>query len=73
MSLTELRALAHPSADVEALLGAIITVVKGPSADHSWTKGAKRLMANLDRYKCNGLKMREKVQFSTVIAVVCRP
>ena len=50
MSLTELRALAHPSADVEALLGAIITIVKGPSADHSWTKGAKRFMANLDRY-----------------------
>ena len=51
-SLTELRALAHPSTDVEALLVAIITIVKGPSADHSWAKEAKRLMANLDRYKC---------------------
>lgn len=48
-SLLELRALGHPSPDVEELLSAIITIVKGPSADHSWTKGAKRLMANLDR------------------------
>ena len=26
-------------------------IVKSPSADISWTKGAKRLMANVDRFR----------------------
>ena len=30
---------------------AVIIIVKSPSADLSWTKGAKRLMANLDRFR----------------------
>lgn len=49
-SLSELRCLQRPPADIEELLVAVITIVKGISADFSWTKGAKRLMANLDRF-----------------------
>ena len=48
-SLSELRSLQRPPSDIEELLVAVITIVKGTSADFSWTKGAKRLMANLDR------------------------
>lgn len=49
-SLSELRALQRAPQEVEELLVAVIIIMKGPSADFSWTKGAKRLMANLDRY-----------------------
>lgn len=49
-SLAELRSLQRPPSDIEELLVAVITILKGTSADFSWTKGAKRLMANLDRY-----------------------
>lgn len=48
-SLAELRSLQRPPPDIEELLVAVITILKGTSADFSWTKGAKRLMANLDR------------------------
>ena len=48
-SLSELRALQRAPEEVEELLVAVIVIMKGPSADFSWTKGAKRLMANLDR------------------------
>ncbi len=48
-SLSELRSLQRPPPDIEELLVAVITILKGVSADFSWTKGAKRLMANLDR------------------------
>ena len=48
-SLSELRSLQRPPSDLEELLVAVITILKGTSADFSWTKGAKRLMANLDR------------------------
>ena len=52
-SLAELRALQRPSPELEELLGAVIMIVKSPTAaDTSWTKGAKRLMANLDRCVC---------------------
>ena len=30
----------------------IVLIVKSPQADISWTKGAKHLMANLDRLVC---------------------
>ena len=30
----------------------VVLIVKSPQADISWTKGAKRLMANLDRCVC---------------------
>ena len=49
-SLSELRSLQRVPQEVEELLVAVIIIMKGPSADFSWTKGAKRLMANLDRY-----------------------
>ena len=49
-SLSELRCLQRPPADIEELLVAVITIIKGISADFSWNKGAKRLMANLDRF-----------------------
>ena len=48
-SLTELRGLQKPPPELEELLVAVICIVKSPNADTSWTKGAKRLMANLDR------------------------
>ncbi len=48
--LRELRTLLRPPEEIEELLAAVITVIKGPTADHTWAKGAKRLMANLDRY-----------------------
>ena len=48
-SLAELRSLQRPPPDIEELLVTVITILKGTSADFSWTKGAKRLMANLDR------------------------
>ena len=51
-SLAELRALQRPSPELEELLAAVIMIVKSPTADTSWTKGAKRLMANLDRCVC---------------------
>lgn len=48
--LAELRALHKPPPEIEQLLTAVIIIIKSPSADVSWTKGAKRLMANLDRW-----------------------
>ena len=50
-SLTELRAQQRPPQELEDLLAAVISVVKSPTADLSWTKGAKRLMANVDRFR----------------------
>ena len=50
-SLTELRAQQRPPQLVEDILAAVISVVKSPTADLSWTKGAKRLMANIDRFQ----------------------
>ena len=48
-SLAELRAVQKPPPELEQLLSAVIIIIKSPGADLSWTKGAKRLMANLDR------------------------
>lgn len=48
--LLELRTLQRPPESIEELLVAVIHIIKGPTADITWTKGAKRLMANLDRY-----------------------
>ena len=50
-SLTELRAQQRPPQQIEDLMAAIISVVKSSTADLSWTKGAKRLMANVDRFQ----------------------
>ena len=49
-SLNQLRAQQRPVQVTETLLAAVICIVKSPSADLSWTKGAKRLMANVDRF-----------------------
>ncbi|XP_066025345.1 uncharacterized protein [Pocillopora verrucosa] len=49
--LAELRALQKPDNEIEDLLAAIIIIVKSPSSDLTWNKGAKRLMANLDRFR----------------------
>lgn len=50
-SLTELRAQQRPPQIIEDLMSAVISIVKSPAADLSWTKGAKRLMANIDRFQ----------------------
>nr|XP_039248070.1 LOW QUALITY PROTEIN: dynein beta chain, ciliary-like [Styela clava] len=48
--LQELRALQKPDNDVEDLMACIIMIVKSPNSDLTWSKGAKRQMANLDRF-----------------------
>ena len=50
-SLTELRAQPRPPQLIEDLLAAIISILKSPTADLTWMKGAKRLMANADRFR----------------------
>ncbi|XP_055866060.1 uncharacterized protein LOC106055129 isoform X2 [Biomphalaria glabrata] len=48
--LSELRGMQKPSPDIEDLMSTIIMLLKSPSADLTWQKGAKRLMANLERF-----------------------
>ncbi|KAJ8316216.1 hypothetical protein KUTeg_006230, partial [Tegillarca granosa] len=48
--LAELRAMSKPIIDIEDLMTAIIMILKSPSADLTWQKGAKRQMANLERF-----------------------
>ncbi|XP_033103095.1 dynein heavy chain 9, axonemal-like [Anneissia japonica] len=49
-SLQELRAMQKPDVDIEDLMAAIIMILKNPSSDLTWSKGAKRQMANLERF-----------------------
>ncbi|XP_071959570.1 uncharacterized protein [Antedon mediterranea] len=49
-SLQELRAMQKPDVDIEDLMGSIIMILKNPSSDLTWSKGAKRQMANLERF-----------------------
>ena len=49
-SLQELRSVQKPDSKVEDILAAIIMILKSPTADVTWQKGAKRQMANLDRF-----------------------
>ncbi|KAK6473374.1 dynein beta chain [Huso huso] len=49
-ALGELRAMQKPDVDTEVLMASIITVLKSPSADLTWSKGAKRQLANLERF-----------------------
>ena len=49
-SLQELRSVQKPDSKVEDILAAIIMILKTPTADVTWQKGAKRQMANLDRF-----------------------
>ncbi|XP_052258855.1 uncharacterized protein LOC127863384 isoform X2 [Dreissena polymorpha] len=48
--LHELRAMQKPIIDIEDLMAAIIMILKSPSADLTWQKGAKRQMANIERF-----------------------
>ncbi|KAK6172547.1 hypothetical protein SNE40_016179 [Patella caerulea] len=48
--LTDLRGMSKPIIDIEDLMTAIIMILKSPSADLTWQKGAKRQMANLERF-----------------------
>ncbi|KAL5499629.1 hypothetical protein EMCRGX_G011081 [Ephydatia muelleri] len=72
-SLAELRALQRPSPELEELLAAVIMIVKSPSADTSWTKGAKRLMANLDRFRELLLQSSESEENSETILCALDP
>nr|XP_014352875.1 PREDICTED: dynein beta chain, flagellar outer arm-like [Latimeria chalumnae] len=49
-ALGELRGMQKPAAEIEELMASIIIVLKGLNADLTWSKGAKRQMANLDRF-----------------------
>ncbi len=49
-SLQELRSLQKPDLKIEEVLAAIIIILKSSNADLTWQKGAKRQMANLDRF-----------------------
>ena len=49
-SLQELRGVSKPSGRVEDILASVIIILKSPTADVTWQKGAKRQMANLDRF-----------------------
>lgn len=49
-SLGELRGMSKPPLDIEDLMAAVIMILKSPSADLTWQKGAKRQMANLERF-----------------------
>ncbi|XP_075192459.1 uncharacterized protein LOC142291659 [Anomaloglossus baeobatrachus] len=49
-ALGELRAMQKPDVDIEELMASIIIILKSPSTDLTWAKGAKRQMANIDRF-----------------------
>ncbi|KAI3381618.1 hypothetical protein SNEBB_004183 [Seison nebaliae] len=50
-SLQELRSqLSRPGEDAELIVGACIVLLRSASSDLSWNRGAKRLLANLDRF-----------------------
>jgi len=49
--LTDLRTMQKPDSEIEDLLAAIIIIVKSPTSDLTWNRGAKRIMANLERFR----------------------
>ncbi|XP_022099208.1 dynein beta chain, ciliary-like [Acanthaster planci] len=49
-SLGELRGMQKPDVDIEDLMASIIMILKSPSSDLTWSKGAKRQMANIERF-----------------------
>jgi hypothetical protein len=49
-SLQELRVIQKPTIKMEDTLAAVIIILKNPNVDLTWQKGAKRQMANLDRF-----------------------
>ncbi|XP_018102433.1 dynein beta chain, flagellar outer arm [Xenopus laevis] len=58
--LGELRAMQKPDVDIEELMASIIIILKSPNTDLTWAKGAKRQMANIDRF------LNELLTFSTI-------
>ena len=48
--LSELRGIQKPMKGMDDLMAGIIMVLKSPSADLSWQRGAKRQLANLERF-----------------------
>ncbi|XP_078672103.1 uncharacterized protein LOC144911712 isoform X1 [Branchiostoma floridae x Branchiostoma belcheri] len=49
--LVALRSLHQPDPVLEDLMAAIIMLLKSPNSDLTWNKGAKRQMANLERFR----------------------
>eukprot|EP00794_Sanderia_malayensis_P011163 gene11163-12336_t len=49
--LSDLRGMQKPDNDIEDVLAAVIIIVKSPTSDLTWNKGAKRIMANLERFR----------------------
>jgi len=49
--LSDLRSMQKADSDIEDVLAAIIIIVKSPTSDLTWHKGAKRIMANLERFR----------------------
>ena len=62
-----MRSLNKPPLDIQELLEAVIIIIKSPSADLSWTKGAKRLMANIDRFKEMMMEFSQHQEVSGVL------
>ena len=48
--LSDFRALQKPEPEIEDLMAAIILISKSQNADLTWSKGAKRQMANIERF-----------------------
>uniref|UniRef100_A0A8C5WK28 Dynein heavy chain n=1 Tax=Leptobrachium leishanense TaxID=445787 RepID=A0A8C5WK28_9ANUR len=57
-ALGELRAMQKPDVDIEELMASVIIILKSPNTDLTWAKGAKRQMANIDRF------LNELINFS---------
>uniref|UniRef100_W5M8M7 Uncharacterized protein n=1 Tax=Lepisosteus oculatus TaxID=7918 RepID=W5M8M7_LEPOC len=62
-ALGELRAMQQPDVDTEDLMASIIAILKSPTADLTWSKGAKRQMANLERF-LDELSTFDEIQLS---------
>ncbi|XP_076457719.1 uncharacterized protein LOC143291635 isoform X3 [Babylonia areolata] len=71
--LAELRAMSKPSMDIEDLMASIIMILKSPSADLTWQKGAKRQMANLDRFIDEELMTFDDTQLPESTLVLVEP
>ncbi|XP_053311944.1 dynein axonemal heavy chain 9-like [Spea bombifrons] len=58
-ALGELRSMQKPDVDIEELMASVIILLKSPNTDLTWAKGAKRQMANIDRF------LNELITFSS--------
>ena len=48
-------------------------IVKSPTADLSWTKGAKRLMANMDRFREMMMEFSHHQEVGVLERTLCKP